>query len=78
MAELTADVVAVAPSLEDGEQALQRLCVQCHGLANLENAPPQSAAAARSLVLRMVGNGLRATQPELEAVMAYLTATYAP
>ncbi len=76
-AEVTADDAAAAPTLGNGEEALQRLCIQCHGLAALEDAPPQSAADARALVLRMVDNGLRATQPELEAIMAYLTATYA-
>ena len=74
-AELTA--AGAAPSLGTGKEALQRLCTQCHGLENVQNAPPQSAAEARALVLRMVGNCLQATQPELEAIMAYLTATYA-
>ena len=76
-AELTAADAAAAPNLGTGEEALQRLCTQCHGLENVQNAPPQSAADARALVLRMVDNRLQATQPELEAIMAYLTATYA-
>ena len=76
-AELAAAGPCAAPSLGTGEEALRRLCTQCHGLENVQNAPPQSAAEARALVLRMVGNGLQATQPELEAIMAYLTATYA-
>ena len=76
-AELTAAGAAAAPNLGTGKEALQRLCTQCHGLENVQNAPPQSAGDARALVLRMVDNGLQATQSELEAVMAYLTATYA-
>ncbi|MBI4546778.1 MAG: hypothetical protein HY707_02275 [Ignavibacteriae bacterium] len=51
-------------------------CSQCHKLSNVENAPPSSTKEAAELVARMVSNGLKAPQEDLEQVVFYLTKTY--
>jgi cytochrome c2 len=52
-------------------------CTQCHNLSKLAKSPPASAAEARALVARMVDNGLEASSLDLEAIISYLTQTYA-
>ncbi len=54
----------------------EELCTQCHGLKNLEKAPPASQEEAVELVGRMVENGLECSEEELAAVIFYLTETY--
>lgn len=52
-------------------------CAQCHGLDEVQAAPPESEQAAREMVARMVDEGLEATEQELSQLVRYLTETYA-
>ena len=51
-------------------------CSLCHPLAVVEAAPPRTAGDAKTLVARMVSNGMSATAGELELVIEYLTRTF--
>lgn len=64
-------------SLEEAKETFEMNCAMCHSLSNVGNAPPGSLVEAEALVARMVGNGLNATQTELEQIVFYLTETYA-
>ncbi|HZY10603.1 MAG TPA: cytochrome c [Bacteroidota bacterium] len=63
--------------LADTKQTFEATCSQCHKLSNVDNAPPSSAKEASELVGRMVSNGLKATDEELQQIVFYLTKTYA-
>lgn len=52
-------------------------CSQCHQTKLVESVPPKSEAEARSLVARMVEEGLSASEAELAEIVRYLTTTYA-
>jgi mono/diheme cytochrome c family protein len=54
----------------------KRKCSACHRLSNVTDSPPTSETEARDLVKRMVENGMIATEPELAALVEYLTTTY--
>jgi cytochrome c len=55
----------------------ERKCAQCHEITQVEQTPPQSRAEVIALVQRMVGNGLDASEVELDMIIRYLTHTYA-
>jgi cytochrome c553 len=55
----------------------ERKCAQCHEITQVEQAPPQSRTEVLALVQRMVGNGLEASEVELDLIIRYLTNTYA-
>jgi mono/diheme cytochrome c family protein len=63
------------PSLEQGQALVQSQCSTCHGLDRVERAS-KTEAEWRSTVQRMVAKGAQLNDAELEAVVAYLTATY--
>jgi cytochrome c553 len=54
----------------------EKTCSQCHPVTLVENAPPKSKDDALTLVQRMVGNGLRASDEDLNKVVRYLAETY--
>ena len=58
-------------------QVFEKTCSQCHAYTQVENAPPSSKEEAISLVRRMVGNGLAASDEDLNTIIRYLTDTYA-
>ena len=53
-------------------------CVLCHSLKVVEAAPPASEGEARELVARMVMNGLRASEDELDLIVRHLLTLTAP
>ena len=55
----------------------EETCSQCHSFTQVVNAPPKSKGEAIALVQRMVGNGLAASDEDLNTVIRYLTETYA-
>lgn len=55
----------------------EQRCSQCHAHQLVAASPPMSMDAALALVSRMVRNGLRGTDEELETIVRYLVATYA-
>jgi len=64
---------AAAPSdLARARRVYQSKCVQCHSLGAVEAAPPVSEQQARTLVARMVQNGLTASEEELDLLVRNL------
>jgi cytochrome c553 len=59
------------------EKLFQQTCSQCHSYTQVENAPPGSRGEATALVQRMVGNGLSASETDLNTIIHYLAETYA-
>ena len=55
-----------------------KTCSGCHAIKNVDRAPPRDVAAARSLVARMVDNGLVAREADLAQIIAYLERSYVP
>ena len=62
---------------EEAEKLFQQTCSQCHSYTQVENAPPGSRDEASALVQRMVGNGLSASETDLNKIIHYLAETYA-
>ena len=62
--------------LGGAKSAFESTCNGCHALSNVAQAPPTSEAEARTLVARMVDNGLTADQSRLERIVYYLAKTY--
>jgi len=58
-------------------QLFQTKCSQCHRTTVVEKKPPSSEEAARTLVTRMVENGLTAKEDELAQIVRYVTETFA-
>ena len=58
------------------KKLFEQTCSQCHNHTQVEQAPPESKAAAIALVQRMVGNGLTANDEDLNTIIHYLTLTY--
>ena len=59
------------------KQLFETKCSQCHPPTLVEMRAPKTEADVRTLVARMVGEGLSATEAELEQIIGHLTATYA-
>ncbi|MEE8366026.1 MAG: c-type cytochrome, partial [Gammaproteobacteria bacterium] len=58
------------------KKLFEQTCSQCHDHTQVEQAPPESKTAAIALVQRMVGNGLTASDKDLNTIIHYLTLTY--
>ena len=54
----------------------EQTCSLCHAYTQVDNAPPANQEEAIALVQRMVGNGLSASDQDLNTVIRYLTETY--
>jgi len=54
----------------------EQKCSQCHGPEQITQRPPETELEAIALVQRMVGNGLTASESELNTIIQYLVATY--
>ena len=67
----------VAYDTAAAEKVFQQTCSLCHSYTQVENAPPRNAGEASALVQRMVGNGLSASEQDLNTVIRYLRETYA-
>ena len=78
-ANLSASLEAAATKSFDlaaAKQTFETTCSQCHRLTNVEKSPPASVKETGELVARMVGNGLKAPQEDLEQIAFYLARTY--
>ncbi|MBM3734260.1 MAG: hypothetical protein FJW39_00605 [Acidobacteria bacterium] len=64
-------VPAVDP--EADRRIYEAKCALCHPLSIVEKARPTSEEDARAVVARMVKNGMRLPEPEIEAVVRHLT-----
>jgi cytochrome c len=58
------------------EELFEQKCSQCHSHNEVRLTPPGTRAETIALVQRMVGNGLAASEAELEAIIRYLNITY--
>ena len=70
----TVATVRSSPSADPvrARRVYETKCVQCHSLATVQAAPPQSEEQARVLVARMVNNGLTATEEEMDLIVRHL------
>jgi mono/diheme cytochrome c family protein len=64
----------VAPAMV--RATFSRVCSQCHSTSKVDNSPPRTETEVHSMLQRMSGNGMKAAPSELDAVRAYMTATY--
>lgn len=64
--------------LDTARRTFEATCSQCHDPDQLDTAPPATFEEVIALVQRMVGNGLNASERELDQVIYYLTETYVP
>lgn len=53
-----------------------RKCSGCHETADIDASPPATTAETRSLIKRMIGNGLKASRRDLELITWWLDAHY--
>jgi hypothetical protein len=58
------------------QTTFQQICSQCHAASKVDKSPPRSEADVQSLLQRMSGNGMKATDTETRSIRAYLTKTY--
>jgi cytochrome c2 len=70
-----------AAAMSAGEVAaakgvFESTCMYCHPLSTVAQSPPHSEPEARTLVARMVENGLNAPRDRLEQIVLYLARTY--
>jgi cytochrome c5 len=63
-------------NFEGAKRIFQSKCSQCHDLKQIDDSPPKTDQQVRSLVSRMVGEGLSGTPEELAAIMWYLGTKY--
>ena len=56
----------------------EETCSQCHETSEVEHYPLTSAGDVSDLLERMIGNGLDASEDELEQIAWYLFQTFAP
>ena len=54
----------------------EQKCSQCHEHEQIMQSPPETRSDTIALVQRMVGNGLTASESELNTIIQYLVATY--
>jgi mono/diheme cytochrome c family protein len=66
-----------APDMGAAKTAFEASCNGCHAASQVEKAPPRSVSETRSLVARMVDNGLFVDDKALEQIVGYLVKTYA-
>ncbi len=59
------------------KELFEQKCSQCHSHNQVEQSPPATRMDVIALVQRMVGNGLTASQSELNVIIQYLAKTYA-
>jgi mono/diheme cytochrome c family protein len=67
--------VPATSSNTDPKKLFETTCSQCHA-SNLSEAHNFKTNPAKVLVQRMVGNGMKTSNTDLELLIAYLTQTY--
>ncbi len=65
-------------SLQQAKSLFEVKCSECHEANLVESTPPTSAEEAKTLVRRMVDEGMTGTEPELSMLIEYLKRTYVP
>ena len=56
----------------------ERVCSACHGLDEVEAAPPKDSEQAKDVIIRMItDNGMEAKKEELDLVYLHMVKTYA-
>ena len=58
------------------KELFEQKCSQCHSHNQVEQSPPATRMDVIALVQRMVGNGLTASELELNLIIQYLARTY--
>jgi len=64
--------------LDTAGRTFEANCSQCHDPEQVTQNPPETFEGVVALVQRMVGNGLMASEEELDRIIYYLTETYVP
>jgi mono/diheme cytochrome c family protein len=64
------------PDPAAAKKAFEVECSKCHGLSDVEDAPPRSSAQVRSLIKRMVENGMEASRKDIDLIRYHLNKTY--
>lgn len=60
------------------KQTYEKVCAQCHDLADVDAKPPESADDVKNLILRMISeNGMEASKEELDLVYLHMVKKYA-
>ncbi|HRI11265.1 MAG TPA: hypothetical protein PKW35_25780, partial [Nannocystaceae bacterium] len=73
-----ADAADTALDPAAAKATFESLCAQCHGLADVDAAPPRSGAQVDALLQRMIDdNGMEAGESDLRMVRWYMVQTYA-
>ena len=62
--------------LAKARKVFEATCSQCHKSEAIEKSPPATADDARNLVARMINNGLKASQEDLQQTLFYIIKTY--
>ncbi len=62
--------------LQTSKQTFEATCSQCHRLTNVEKSPPESVKETAELITRMIDNGLKSSEEDLEQIAFYLAKTY--
>jgi mono/diheme cytochrome c family protein len=58
------------------KKAYEQTCSKCHGLGDVDDAPPRTASQVRGLIKRMAENGMEASRKEIELIRYHLIKTY--
>lgn len=69
--------LTITLTLVTSRPVFERVCSECHELADVHKTPPRSQKAVSELLARMADNGLSASAQDIEAIRFYLAATYA-
>jgi mono/diheme cytochrome c family protein len=64
------------PDPAAAKKVFEKQCSKCHGLSDVDDAPPRTAAQARSLIKRMVENGMEASRKDIELIRYHLINAY--
>jgi mono/diheme cytochrome c family protein len=62
--------------LAKARKVFEATCSQCHKSEAIEKSPPATADDARHLLARMINNGLKASQEDLQQTLFYIIKTY--
>ena len=64
------------PEPAAARKAFEATCSRCHGLGDVDDSPPRTAAQVRALIKRMAENGMEASRKDLELIRYHLIRTY--
>jgi len=77
----TADPAAPAAPIDEAQAlaTFERVCSQCHELADIEKNPPHTADEVAAVIKRMItDNDMQAEKTELQQIEWYMTKKFAP